>query len=350
MCTAYVHMMCMCSMYISQNYHIKTHKKRIKPIYLPNEKYHLSSQNSPGNSAPRNLNSASQSRLRGRRDLRAFVLCKSFKIKTWMTWMTLKISKNIKIFRCSDKLKKQKKTDRFEYEEFGAPRSPSLEQFRTHFVVVRFSTPESRNAPTSQHLSFKLKIRKWSTQCTKFSTQKVEDNDRQCPFRCFPAFLYFYISYISYQMFFNLFQDTHEIPQLHGAPGFRSPWRRARARADFGRNDRMAEIFAGHPGILWNSAIQQEFGYLDISRNILLILNLGWIGQDVTKGGKKVRRRKKIAKVFQTPASCKGCTATCNQPQYRVPWVAGLHWIPGSPLVENVQTSAPVECSPYQWT
>jgi len=94
----------------------------------------------------------------------------------------------------------------------------------------------------------------------------------------FVVFQHSYISIFlifSYQMFFNLFQDTHEIPQLHGAPGFRSPWRRARARADFGRNDRMAEIFAGHPGILWNSAIQQEFGYLDISRNILLILNLG---------------------------------------------------------------------------
>ena len=109
------------------------------------------------------------------------------------------IKKYQKISKYSDvqtSWRNKKKTDRFEYEEFGAPRSPSLEQFRTHFVVVRFSTPESRNAPTSQHLSFKLKIRKWSTQCTKFSTQKVEDDDRQCPFRCFPAFLYFYISYI----------------------------------------------------------------------------------------------------------------------------------------------------------
>ena len=74
-----------------------------------------------------------------------------------MTLKNIKKYQNIQMFR---QVEETKKTDRFEDEEFGAPRSPSLEQFRTHFVVVRFSTPESRNAPTSQHLSFKLKISK----------------------------------------------------------------------------------------------------------------------------------------------------------------------------------------------
>ena len=106
---------------------------------------------------------------------------------------------------------------------------------------------------------------------TKFSTHKLERQWRQSrQFIHHPYNIHFAVfqhSYISYQflsvlircssLFFIVLQPflhvKFRLPELHGAPGFRSPWRRKHASADFGRR-----VFGSAFWNSANSAIQKE--------------------------------------------------------------------------------------------